>query len=81
MSQDMTNARLLQLIKAGRSAIEYRILGVILRPREMIDNDYQKIDGLHALLKNYNQLMSEFEQQHSIRDAANDADGGNIESI
>lgn len=78
MATEKTHEKMLELIKAGRSAIEYRMLGVSIRPRTMNDADHTEMNALTALLKNYNALMAEYEGKHATICAANDADKGKI---
>lgn len=45
------------LVKAGRSAIEYRILGILSMSRSLNEADESEMDGLTALLDKYDELM------------------------
>ena len=72
----VTKKEMTQLIKSGRAAIEYRMLGVLIRPRALTEADDAEMEELSALLEKYNQLMS----AHELPDmpdavAANDHEG------
>jgi cytosine/adenosine deaminase-related metal-dependent hydrolase len=72
----VTKKELRQLIKSGRAAIEYRMLGVAIRPRALTQTDDAELRALRALLKKYDELMSAHELPN-IPDtvAANDNEG------
>ncbi len=72
----VTRAHMQKLIKSGRSAIEYRMLGVIIRPRVLNDADNAEMDELNALLRKYNELMAAFEAPVDTSKPANDENGG-----
>ncbi|MGB7597398.1 MAG: hypothetical protein WBM09_07515 [Gallionella sp.] len=65
-----------KLIKSGRLAIEYRMLGVIIRPRVLNDADNTEMDELTALLRKYNELMAAYEAPINASKPANDENGG-----
>ena len=72
----VTKNEMRQLIKSGRTAIEYRMLGVMIRPRSLTEADDAELEGLRALLKNYDEFMSVYELPNMPdRVAANDNDG------
>jgi hypothetical protein len=54
----MTKTKMKKLIKSGRSAIERRMLGVLLRPGARNDADHAEMEQLTALLITYNELMA-----------------------
>jgi hypothetical protein len=54
----MTKAKMKKLIKSGRSAIERRMLGVVLRSCALNDADHAELEQLTALLMTYNELMA-----------------------
>jgi hypothetical protein len=61
----ITIAKLRKLIKSGRSAIELRILDVLIRPSLMNDADQAEMEQLTALLITYNELMAAYEKPKS----------------
>ena len=62
----MTRAKMRKLIKSGRSAIERRMLGVLIRSRAMNDADHAEMEQLAALLMTYNELMAAHERPKKL---------------
>ncbi len=62
----MTKAKMRKLIKSGRSAIERRMLGVLIRSRAMNEADHAEMEQLTALLMTYNELMAAYEQPKKL---------------
>lgn len=63
-------------IQAGRDAIEYRMLEILIRPRAYTTDDNVEMEKLSALLRQYNKLMSPYERPDvTVYAAANDEDG------
>jgi hypothetical protein len=50
-----------QQIKSGRLAIEYCMVGVLVRPRELTEADHAELAKLKALAAQYGKLMSPYE--------------------
>ncbi len=72
----VTKEEMRQLIKSGRAAIEYRMLGVVIRPRALTAADDAELEGLRALLEKYDEFMSAYELPNiPDRVAANDNEG------
>ncbi len=72
----VTKEGMRQLIKSGRTAIEYRMLGVVIRPRALTEADDAELEGLRALLEKYDECMSAYELPNNPdRVAANDNEG------
>lgn len=61
-----------QMIATGRSAIEYRLLGVVIRPRALTPEDRAELDALYILLAQYDELMNERHWLVRPAEAAND---------
>lgn len=72
----VTKVELQKLAKAGRSAIEYRLLGVLIRPRALTDADQTELAALKDLMSRYDALMSGCMEMPETAEAANDANGG-----
>lgn len=68
----MTNQALHHSILAGRSAIEYCMLKVVIRPRAMKDADNAELNALTILLRQFNQLMNRHMQYQCATTPAND---------
>jgi len=61
------------LIKSGRCAIEYSLLGVIIRPRALTADDETELAEITTLLHSYNKWMAQYELPDIINlNAAND---------
>ena len=60
MNIETPQAAQLHLILAGYTAIANRTLGVIARPQPLSPTDQTELDQLHALLDNYDELMSPY---------------------
>ncbi|ADL54758.1 hypothetical protein [Gallionella capsiferriformans] len=54
----ISHKKLCKYIEAGRTAIESRMLGIIIHPRASTEADEAEMASLHALYKQYNALMS-----------------------
>lgn len=63
-------------IRAGRDAIEYALLSVVIRPRARTSEDEADLADLYALLDCYNRVMKKYEVTTLDGVAANDAQGG-----
>lgn len=72
----VTKAELQKMAKSGRTAIEYRLLGVLIRPRELTDADHKELEALKALMKQYDELMDIPRPQPETREGSNDGYGG-----
>lgn len=71
-----TKAQMRKLIKSGRLAIEYRMLGVLIKPSVMKEADHAEMEQLTALLMTYNELMANYEKPTAVSIAAHDQNGG-----
>ncbi len=75
----MTNrVEMEQWTRAGRQAIENRLLGVLIRPRAFTEDDDKELAALNKLLTDYDRMMVDFLPQGYINQAANDPDGGDV---
>ncbi|MGA8864347.1 MAG: hypothetical protein WBM09_11680 [Gallionella sp.] len=72
----ITRKKMQGLIKAGRSAIEYRMLLILVRPRASTQADDAEMEETSALLRKYNALMAEYEEPKPPSISANDENGG-----
>lgn len=63
-------------IRAGRDAIEYALLSVVIRPRARTPEDEADLADLYSLLDSYNRVMKKYEHIALDGVAANDALGG-----
>lgn len=70
-----SRAQMRKLIKSGRLAIEYRMLGVIIQPRALNEADHAEMEQLTALLMTYNELMTVPEKPAAAAHAANHMSG------
>jgi len=57
----ISHKKMCKCIEAGRTAIESRMLGIIIHPRASTEADEAEMASLHALYKQYNALMSSAE--------------------
>jgi hypothetical protein len=71
-----TKAQMRKLIKSGRSAIEHRMLGVLIRTCTLKEADHAEMEQLTALLMTYNELMAKYEKPKTPSSAANNENGG-----
>ena len=60
MNIEVTKEESTRLILAGYTAIANRTLGVIARPQPLSPADQAELDQFHALLDNYDELMSPY---------------------
>ncbi len=72
----VTKVELQEMAKVGRTAIEHRLLGVLIRPRALTDADQEELEALKDLLNRYDALMSVYLEKPETPEAANDANGG-----
>lgn len=72
----VTKVELQKMVTAGRTAIEYRLLGVLIRPRALTDADQKELEALKDLMSRYDALMAVCLEKREIPEAANDANGG-----
>ncbi len=72
----MTKAKLRKLIRSGRSAIEHRMLGVLIKPGALEAADHAEMEQLTALLMTYNELMAVHEQPKVPSITTHDRNGG-----
>lgn len=68
----ITRQKMQEYISRGRSAIEYSMLLILIRPRAMTEADDAEMKELIVLLKKYNEMMAQYEQPRVARIAAND---------
>lgn len=61
----ISHKKMCKYIEAGRTAIESRMLGIIIRPRASTETDEAEMASLYALYKQYNALMSSAERPAS----------------
>ena len=54
----VTKTELHELAKAGRTAIEYRLLGVLMRPRAFTEADEREMAAINELIARYDELMA-----------------------
>lgn len=71
-----TKVELQKMATAGRTAIEYRLLGVLMRPRALTDADQEELEALKDLMSRYDSLMAICLETPEPPEAANDANGG-----
>ncbi len=64
--------------RAGRQAIEYRLLGVLIRPRAFNEDDDKELAAIRKLLADYDRMMADFLPPGFIDQAANDPDGRDV---
>ena len=57
----LTRMKMHGYIRAGRNAIEYAMLLILVRPRVLNAEDEAEMAELKALLKMYNELMAKYE--------------------
>ena len=57
----ITRRKMRGLIKAGRSAIEYRMLLILLQPRALTEADDAEMEEMSGLLRKYNAFMAKYE--------------------
>ncbi len=67
-----------QWTRAGRRAIENRLLGVLIRPRAFNEDDEEELAALKKLLTDYDRMMADFLPPKFIDQAANDPDRGDV---
>jgi cytosine/adenosine deaminase-related metal-dependent hydrolase len=72
----VTKVELQEMAKAGRTAIEYRLLSVLILPRALTDADEEELSALKDLMSRYDALMAVCLEKPETPEAANDADGG-----
>ena len=72
----VTKVELQKMATAGRTAIEYRLLGVLIRPRALTDADQEELEALKDLMSRYDALMAVCLEKPETPEAANDANGG-----
>lgn len=75
----ITRTELQGLAKTGRTAIEYRLLGVLMRPRAFTEADEEEMKAIKELIARYDELMAVFLEQPEAPDAATDAKDGDTE--
>ncbi len=72
----ITRKKMQGFIKAGRTAIEYRMLLILIRPRVSTAADDAEMEEMSELLRKYNAFMAEYEEPKLPLNAANDENGG-----
>ena len=72
----VTKAELQEMTKSGRTAIEYRMLEVLFRPKALTEADHKEMEALRALMENYDDLMTICLEKPEAPEASNDANGG-----
>jgi hypothetical protein len=75
----VTRTELQELAKAGRTAIEYRLLGVLMRPRAFTEVDEAEMNAIKELIARYDELMAVLLEQPGVPDVATDAKKGDAE--
>lgn len=58
----VTTEKMNQLIQAGRTAIEYCMVGVVVRPQTLTEADQAELAELKALAEQYQKLVGKYEQ-------------------
>jgi uncharacterized metal-binding protein len=71
----VTKTELQELAKAGRTAIEYRLLGVLMRPRAFTEADEEEMKAVKELIARYDELMAVCLEQVETPKTASDVDG------
>lgn len=71
----ITKTELQELVKAGRTAIEYRLLGVLMRPRTFTEADEAEMRAIKELIARYDELMAVCLEQPETPEAASDVNG------
>ena len=74
----MTKQALHKAILAGGSAIEYCMVRVICRPRQLKETDDVELIELTALLRSYTSLMEKHMKYKMVANVANDAKGAKL---
>lgn len=75
----VTKTELQVMAQSGRTAIEYRLLGVLMRPRTFTEADEAEMTALKNLIERYDELMAICMEQPETAEtppAANDANRG-----
>ncbi len=67
-----------QWTRAGRRAIENRLLGVLIRPRAFTERDEKELAAVNKLLTDYDRMMADFLPRGYIDQAANDQGGDDV---
>lgn len=75
----VTRTELRDMVQSGRTAIEYRLLGVLMRPRSFTEADERELQALKELISRYDELMAVCLEQPEAPDAATDAKDGDTE--
>lgn len=71
----VTRTELHELAKAGRTAIEYRLLEVLMRPRTFTEADEEEMKAIKDLIARYDELMAVCLEQPETPEAASDVFG------
>ena len=58
----VTTEKMNQLIQDGRMAIEYCMVGVVVRPQTLTEADQAELAELKALAAQYQRLVGKYEQ-------------------
>lgn len=72
----VTKVELQKMATAGRTAIEYRLLGVLIRPRALTNADQEELEALKDLMRRYDALMAVCLETPEPPEAASDANEG-----
>lgn len=72
----VTKAEMRELVKAGRTAMEYRLIGILIRPRALTKADEDELEAVKDMIKRYDELMAPYFEQPATPEAANDNDEG-----
>lgn len=59
MCPDITDEQFREMIKTGRLALEYRLLGIIMRPWILGTGDISELEEIKDLIAKFDQLMDE----------------------
>ncbi|OIR06120.1 hypothetical protein GALL_119170 [mine drainage metagenome] len=71
----VTRTELCEMVRSGRTAIEYRLLGVLMRPRMFTEADEKELEALKELITRYDELMAVCLEPPEMPEAVGDADG------
>ena len=71
----VTKTELQELAKAGRTAMEYRLLEVLMRPRAFTEADEEEMKAIKELIARYDELMAACLEPPEKSEAAGDVDG------
>ena len=75
----VNKTELRDMVQSGRTAIEYRLLGVLMRPRAFTEADEEEMKAIKELITRYDELMAVCLEQPDAPNAATDVKDGDTE--